>query len=112
MIDLNSVIPANSLLKLIIAFGINDRGEIAGEGVPPGVPAAKYSSQGHAFLLIPCDEDHGDSECEDEGERTAVARGAASQRPNVVLPESVRKLLQRRLGSRYHIPGIVASPRD
>jgi probable HAF family extracellular repeat protein len=56
MIDLNSVTPANSPLHLVVAFGINDRGEIVGEGVPPGVPPANYNSQGHSFLLIPCDE--------------------------------------------------------
>jgi hypothetical protein len=66
----------------------------------------------HALLLIPCDENQGDSECEDEGEGTADAGGETSQRPNVVLPENVRKMLRQRLGSRYHIPGIVASPRD
>jgi hypothetical protein len=75
-------------------------------------PSGNFITQGHGFLLIPCDEDHGDRECEDEGEGTAVARGETSQRPNVVLPETVRKLLRWRLGSRYHIPGIVASPRD
>jgi len=40
----------------------------------------------HALLLIPCDENQGDSECEDEGEGTADAGGETSQRPNVVLP--------------------------
>jgi probable HAF family extracellular repeat protein len=58
MIDLNSVTPANSPLQLVVAYGINDRGEIVGEGVPPGVPPANFGSQGHAFLLIPCDENH------------------------------------------------------
>ncbi|SRR5712692_521970 len=64
MIDLNSVIPANSPLQLVVAYGIDDRGEIVGEGVPPGVPPANYSSQGHAFLLIPCGK--GTEGCEDD----------------------------------------------
>ena len=106
MIDLNTVISANSPLQLVVAYGINDRGEIVGEGVPPGVPPANYSSQGHAFLLIPCDENHGDSECEGEGEGTGVGRGETNPRPNVVLPENVRKMLRQRLGSRYHIRGL------
>lgn len=58
MIDLNSVTPKNSPLQLVVAYGINDREEIVGEGVPPGVPPANFGSQGHAFLLIPCDENH------------------------------------------------------
>ena len=37
MVDLNTLIPPNSGLTLVQAFSINDRGEIAGIGVPPGV---------------------------------------------------------------------------
>jgi probable HAF family extracellular repeat protein len=58
IIDLNSVIPPDSPLQLVAGVGINDRGEISGDGVPPGVPPSNYSTQGHAFLLIPCDDDH------------------------------------------------------
>jgi hypothetical protein len=61
----------------------------------------------HALLLIPCDQNHGDSECEDEGEGTTVGRGETSQRPNVVLPENVRRMLRQRLGSRSDNPGLV-----
>jgi hypothetical protein len=104
MTDLNTLIPPNSSLQLATAANINDRGEIVGVGTPPGVQDFHFG--GRLFLLIPYDEGHGDSECEDEGEGTAVARGETSQKPNVVLPENVRKLLQRRLGSRYHIPDL------
>jgi probable HAF family extracellular repeat protein len=50
-IDLNTLIPANSALYLTTPATINDRGEIAGNGM---------DSQGnqHAFLLIPCDANH------------------------------------------------------
>ncbi len=58
LIDLNDAIPADSSLQLVAANDINDRGEIAGEGVPPGVDPANFPTQGHAFLLIPCDENH------------------------------------------------------
>ena len=56
LVDLNTLIPPNSALQLAAAGVINDRGEIAGVGVPPGCPY--IGSCGHAFILIPCDEDH------------------------------------------------------
>jgi probable HAF family extracellular repeat protein len=58
IVDLNALIPGNSPLQLAFADDINDRGEVAGMGVPPGVDPANVLTQGHAFLLIPCDENH------------------------------------------------------
>jgi hypothetical protein len=48
IIDLNAVIPTDSLLKLVATNDINDRGE----GTPPG--CSDFTACGHAFLLIPC----------------------------------------------------------
>ena len=62
MIDLNSLIPPNSSLRLTYAVAINDRGEIAGFGVPPGVLPDQFETKGHAYILIPCDENHPDLE--------------------------------------------------
>ena len=53
IIDLNEVIPAGSALQLVAALDINDRGEIEGGGVPPGVDPSNAPTEGHAFLLIP-----------------------------------------------------------
>jgi probable HAF family extracellular repeat protein len=64
-IDLNTVIPANSSLQLVYALSINDRGEIAGIGVPPGVPVQDVETNGHAFLLIPVNSDQDDDQYED-----------------------------------------------
>src|SRR5262249_49234499 len=49
--DLNRLIPAGSGVQLTVAVGLNEAGEIAAQGV---------TSNGdlHAFLLIPCDENH------------------------------------------------------
>jgi probable HAF family extracellular repeat protein len=89
MTDLNTLIPADSPWFLLEALGINDRGQIAGYGL------LTAKGEVHAFVATPCgEEEHDHSECE------------TSQRPNVVLPENVRKLLQQRLGSRYHIGGL------
>jgi len=57
MIDLNTLIPADSPLHLVIANWINDRGEIAGTGVPPGVSVDDVETLGHAFVLIPVGEE-------------------------------------------------------
>jgi probable HAF family extracellular repeat protein len=58
IMDLNTLIPANSGLQLVIALSINDRGEIAGLGVPPGVSVYDVDTASHVFLLTPVqDED-------------------------------------------------------
>ena len=99
MTDLNTLVPSGSALHLFNAVYISDRGEITGFGFLP-------NGDVHTFLLIPCDENHSDSECEDDGEGTAVVQGETNQRPNVILPEDVRKLIRQRPGSRYRIPGL------
>jgi probable HAF family extracellular repeat protein len=48
MTDLNDLIPSNSPLHLLTAFGINDVGEIVGFGVT-------NTGDLHAFLATPCD---------------------------------------------------------
>jgi len=55
MLDLNTLIPPNSPLELYDGENINDRGEIAGRGLPPGCD--DKDACGHAFLLIPCEND-------------------------------------------------------
>jgi hypothetical protein len=74
VVDLNSLIPRNSSLQLVNALDINDRGEIAGIGVPPGVPFQDADRRGHAFLLIPREGDNSDANgCEDAPEATNAA---------------------------------------
>jgi probable HAF family extracellular repeat protein len=58
IVDLNSQIPRQSPLRLVGADNINGRGEIAGVGVPQGCSPQDVGLCGHAFLLIPCDENH------------------------------------------------------
>jgi hypothetical protein len=59
--NLNTVV-SNARLHLVTALDIDDRGEIAGVGVPPGVPLDEYEFHGHDFLLIPCDGNDRDVE--------------------------------------------------
>jgi probable HAF family extracellular repeat protein len=76
MTDLNTFLPPGaSLQQLTVAFYINDRGEIGGIGVPPGVSIQDQFNLGHVFVLIPCDAAHSDEKgCEDGADMTNVAR--------------------------------------
>jgi len=51
MVDLNTLIPANSGWTLTEAHGINNLGQIAGSGA--------INREGHAFLLTPVPEPTG-----------------------------------------------------
>ena len=81
MIDLNMFVPPGSGLQLVEAVAINDRGEIAGDLVPPDCGGGIVPTQGndakcgHAFVLVPCVEDNADKkECEfDSAEARAEA---------------------------------------
>lgn len=74
MVDLNSFVPLGSNLTLTVATLINNRGEIAAQGV-------LSNGDTHAILLIPCDEEHGEREgCEDESAGAGVLRQARASR--------------------------------
>jgi probable HAF family extracellular repeat protein len=70
MVDLNTLIRPGSSLHLTFAFAINDSGEIAGMGIPPGCVAQNINTCGHAYVLIPCAED--DDGCENDAEGDAA----------------------------------------
>lgn len=80
--DLNTLIPANSDLQMIAAYGINARGQIA-------ALAFEFSTGNvHAVVLNP---HHRAST--NQGTASAAQTGTAG-RPQVILPENVRNLLQ------------------
>jgi probable HAF family extracellular repeat protein len=80
MIDLNTLIPANSTLELTDAVNINERGEILGQGLPPGVQPG--DNVGHLFLLIPCGDDEQGCQAGAEGTTTATQNDFASAANN------------------------------
>lgn len=80
--DLNTLIPPGSALDLLNPDTINDLGEIAGTGVDA-------SGNGHAFLLIPCDQNHpGVEGCDyglvDPAEATREIPAPAMHKPTTV----------------------------
>lgn len=92
MHDLNALVPPDSSLYLLIAYGINDSGEIAGFGVDASTGDA------HAFLATPCDRSHSDTNwCKDETDATAANVDRTVERPTLVLSQSARKLVQQPL---------------
>jgi probable HAF family extracellular repeat protein len=106
MIDLNTLIPSGSSLLLVEAFNINDRGEIAGLGLPPG--CEDLYTCGHAYVLVPRE---GDQEDRDEAPTAstqsyptlasqpapAATRSRPAPREEVVSPRD-------RLFRRYRLP--------
>jgi probable HAF family extracellular repeat protein len=110
ILDLNALIPSGSALYLESTYTINDRGEIAGEG-------RDSIGNGHAFLLIPCDENHPDVDGCDysladaavataESEASVIQKPAAAPRtPPLYGPfNNIHKMLRRNLGPRSHVP--------
>jgi hypothetical protein len=97
MVDLNTLIPAGSSLQLTYAVAINERGEIAGFGVPPGVLPEEYETKGHAYILIPCDDDH-PGNCENEAPRAATLSTGTETRTVETLPSPTQWRQGFRLG--------------
>jgi probable HAF family extracellular repeat protein len=72
IVDLNTVIPANSSLQVAEGVNINDRGEIAGRAVPAGGPSDDQELDlfGHDVLLVSCG--HGAGNCATHGQGTVT----------------------------------------
>ncbi len=100
--DLNSLIPPGSAVYLQITNAINDRGEIAGTGVDA-------NGNQHAFLLIPCDENHPGVEGCDYSlvDATTVTQSPAPR----YVPGLKQRPSQWRRTNRYYIPGLEAPGR-
>ena len=78
-VNLNTLVPPGSEFNVVFTVNINDRGEIAGDGVLP-------NGDVHAVLLIPCDENHADVEgCDFD---TVDAATAAQVHPAQTAPSA------------------------
>jgi probable HAF family extracellular repeat protein len=104
IVDLNKLIPGSSQMQLVDPVSINDRGEIAGIGLPPGCTLFEDATCGHAFVLIPCDENHPNIEdCDYSLVEASAMVNVATRMPGAnmpatassgVSPEVIRQLLQ------------------
>ena len=97
IVNLNALIPPGSGLHLGQTFTINDRGEIAGTG-------SDSNENDHAFLLIPCDENHSGLEGCDYSlvDPSATPEGPAPYVPRTLSPRP------RRTNWR-HVPGLAGA---
>jgi hypothetical protein len=110
------VLTIGSGAHMVEPNAINDRGEIATDGLPAGCAPADFNKCSQAYVLIPCDRDHSDEEgCKDESEETPLptegnsspfARPADAIRGS--LPPETLPALRARLARRHYIPGFVA----
>jgi probable HAF family extracellular repeat protein len=108
IVDLNRLIPHDSNLQLVDPLSINDRGEIAGIGLPPGCTAVEDTACGHAFVLMPCDSNHSDVEgCEARGDAstaaiqdspTAVNQNPGNLKESRLTPREIAARMQARFG--------------
>jgi probable HAF family extracellular repeat protein len=72
MIDLNTLVRPDSKVQLVSAPDISDRGEITALGTLP-------NGDSHAFLLVPCDDDHSrEKECEEEAPGTTTLHNSSA----------------------------------
>jgi probable HAF family extracellular repeat protein len=101
--DLNALIPSGSPLYVQSADTINDRGEIAAQAVDA-------NGNGHAVLLIPCDENQPEVEGCDYSlvNPAAAARenpASARQKPTTTAPRmnNVGRMPRRRPGPLSHL---------
>ena len=102
MVDLNSFVPASSNLTLTVATLINDRGEIAVQGVLP-------DGDTHAVLLIPCEGDDDGCQGENPSGLTQNTPGVPQQSTtptpgNPALSDGPGGMLDRLRGRRF--PGL------
>jgi probable HAF family extracellular repeat protein len=111
MQDLNTLIPPGADLELTFAVAINDRGEIAGFGVPPGCAPADIDFCGHAYILTPCVEER---TCTNETLGDAGIFAAAPLRTNSIRANSLipTQSLKSPLHLKLRLPGQRRVPSD
>jgi probable HAF family extracellular repeat protein len=102
-IDLNTLVPGPpfSPLYLLNAYAINDRGEVVGQGLAS-------NGELHAFLAVPCDEDHVEAApCNDGEVATEVdAVGTFDRTLGAAAPTRSSPTLARGVAGKVGLPQI------
>jgi probable HAF family extracellular repeat protein len=105
ILDLNAAVAGTRSLQLVAVDNINDRGEIAGRGLPPD--CNDLLACGHAYLLIPCDKI---TTCETETGATAkIGNAPVTRKSNIPNPRTPMERLavwRSQFSQRYQIPGL------
>src|ERR1051326_4078145 len=107
IVDLNAAVAGTPSLQLVAVDNINDRGEIAGRGLPPGCD--DLFACGHAYLLIPCDST---TTCASTGATTSSAMKSGVAVTKNLSIRSPRTPMERlaawrsQFSQRYQIPGL------
>jgi len=99
MVGLNTLIPPGSGLQLNAAFNINDGGEIVGAGMDPSCSDPDHCDYGHAYLLIPCDEQHPGV----QGCHYSLAEDTTSQSPAGAQEPITRPTFHQTWSGGYHV---------
>ena len=92
MHDLNALVPPLSPLYMLLAYAINDFGEIAGFGVETS------SGDVHAFLATPCDRNPSNTDWCGNGQGSASEEAESTiERPTVVVSPTSHELVRHLL---------------
>jgi len=98
IVDLNILVPPSSGIQLYESGQINDRGEIAVNGLDA-------NNNNHDILLIPCDENHpGVEGCDYSMVDAATAAAQSAARRSTSRP--TQRLSRSRWSNRYRMPGL------
>jgi probable HAF family extracellular repeat protein len=114
-IDLNSLVSSGSGAHLFAGFWANEGGEIVAGGTPPSCDNG--DTCGHAYVLIPCDENHPNIEgCDYSLVDAAAAAARSNSAPMTdglaaatstqhLTPSEIVAAWRTRMVRRFHIPG-------
>ena len=107
IVDLSAAVAGTLSLQLVAVDNINDQGEIAGRGLPPGCD--DLFACGHAYLLIPCDTV---TSCQSSGgvvSTTITNRAAATKKSSISNSRTAMERLgawRAQLSQRLRIPSL------
>lgn len=108
MIDLGAVVSPNPSSQLVETIAISDRGEIAGDLVPPtctGIPQGNDTQCGHAYVLIPAHEDGSEEmEAVSRTQSASVSQNSTTAIPDRAAAQEMMARIRNRLRAEGPLP--------